>query len=194
MKYICKNINDISDLELYAFYFKMSKQEQNKINKLVNTIRKKQTIIGRILLNELLIENYNINYFDIELIFNGNAKPYIKDKNIFFNISHSNDYVVCCISDKEIGIDIEKVKNINLKEIKQYATDKESKWINGNKKCAFQIYTLKEAYFKMNGDNLNMIKEIEFNIGSSITCNDKHTKIYLIDNIKDYMGAICEKI
>lgn len=37
------------------------------------------------------------------------GKPFIVGrKNVFFNISHSGDYVVCAVSDEEIGADIEK--------------------------------------------------------------------------------------
>ena len=35
------------------------------------------------------------------------GKPYIKNNPIYFNISHSSDYVVIGISDSAIGVDIE---------------------------------------------------------------------------------------
>ena len=47
--------------------------------------------------------------------YGANQKPYIaENNNIFFNISHTNGCVICAISNNEIGVDIEKIRPINL--------------------------------------------------------------------------------
>jgi len=59
----------------------------------------------------------------------------------------------------------------------------------------FRIYTLKEAYFKMLGTNLNHILEVEFKIeNNKVLCSDKNVKVGFINNIDGYIIAYCEKI
>jgi len=57
-------------------------------------------LLKDVLKNELNITNY-------ELTFNKYNKPYLKDSNIYFNISHDKNTTILVISDKEIGVDIE---------------------------------------------------------------------------------------
>ena len=51
-------------------------------------------------------------YTDIEIKRTENGKPYA-DENVFFSLSHTEDLIVCAVSDCEIGIDAEKIRNIN---------------------------------------------------------------------------------
>lgn len=51
----------------------------------------------------------NNQYFDYEIAYNSQGKPYfLSNCEIFFNISHSSNYVACVIGDRPVGIDIEK--------------------------------------------------------------------------------------
>ena len=57
-------------------------------------------LLKDVLKNELNITNY-------ELTFNKYNKAYLKNRNIYFNISHDKNTTVLVTSDKEIGVDIE---------------------------------------------------------------------------------------
>ena len=84
-----------------------------------------------------------------------------------------------------------------------FATQKEKEYIlsseNDIYKRLFQIYTLKEAYFKMLGKDLSRIKEVEFTIdnnnnnNNNITCSDKKINAYSSDRIDNYIFSICKK-
>ena len=55
----------------------------------------------------------------------------------------------------------------------------------------FEIYTLKEAYFKMKGENLNNIKNVEFIINNNeIICSDHQVKV----NIKKFIQVLFSEI
>jgi len=198
LQYIIKNINDLNKDDINNFYDKMPKLKKDKINKLKNYDSKVRSIIGEMILEELLVKN-NVSYNSLDYYINEYGKPYLKDNNIFFNISHSFDYVITAISNNEIGIDIEKVRETPIKTINQFATEKEKEYIlSSNKnieKRIFKIFTLKEAYFKMLGTNLNNILKVEFIIKSDkIYCNDKNVKVGFINDTKGYIIAYCEKI
>jgi len=94
-------------------------------------------------------ENFNIYY-------NENGKP-LCDK-CFFNISHKRDIVVCAVSDKNIGIDIEYITDIKVRNEYLLMSREETEFINAIKdkqnERFFTIFTMKEAFVKMLGERL----------------------------------------
>ena len=193
MKYLIKSINDYNKREIDNFYNLIPSIKKEKIDKYKISKSKIQSIIGEILLKKLL-NNKNIDYY-----YNKDGKPYLKNSNLFFNISHSYDYVITTISSNEIGVDIEKIRKTPLNTINKFATDKEKEYILSTKENIeerlFKIYTLKEAYFKAQGTNLNDILKIEFIINNqNISCSDKSVKVGFINDIDGYVIAYCEKL
>lgn len=197
MKYIVKNIKEFNKEDLNDFYLRIPKQKRMQIDKYKNYETKTRTLVAEILLNNLLASQ-NISYQNTKYFNNKYGKPYLKNSELFFNVCHSFDYVITTISNKEIGIDIEKVRKTSLKVINQFATSKEKKYILSSdeniEERIFKIYTLKEAYFKMLGTNLNHILEIEFIIkNDKVYCSDKNVKVGFINDVKGYIIAYCEK-
>jgi len=197
LKLIYENINNYSLEEYKTFLTKLKQEKQDKILNILNDNDKKRSILGEILLIKLLNE-MDIDYNSISIIKNKYGKPYIENLDLFFNISHSKDFVVCAISKNEIGIDIEKIRETKESIINQFANDIEKNYINELKgeynKRAFEIFTLKESYFKCLGTNLNNIKEIEFELKNNvIKSNKKNFQFKLTYQIDDYIIAICEK-
>ncbi len=185
MFYTYDNINNYIDNDYIDMYNSLNILDKNKIDKLINTNDKKLAILSKYLLKTILSQKYHLDYNNI--YYNENSKPLIK--GIYFNISHSNDYVVVVFSSNKIGIDIEKVREVNLNIINYFCNDKEKDYIlkTDNKyKCLFKIYTFKEAYIKMLGNNLFNIKKIDsFNIDN--------LNIKRIDDIPEYIITIIEK-
>ena len=175
---------------------KIKNEKQIKINKLKNEINKKESILGEYLLIYSLKKYYHLNYQNIDIYYNDNNKPLIKNHNIYYNITHSNGLVGLIISSNKCGIDIEKIKDVNLAIIKTFATINEQKYIleNNSLQRLFEIYTLKEAYIKMKGLNLTNIKEIEFIIkDKQITCHISNV-ICTLKHINNYIVATCEEL
>lgn len=198
LEYIIKNINDYNKDDVNNFYIEIPKLKKDRIDKYKNYESKARSIVAEIIFSELLSKK-NISYNSLEYYNNEYGKPYLKNNNLFFNISHSFDYVITIISNKEIGIDIEKIRKTPLNVINQFATEKEKEYILSSSKNIeeriFKIYTLKEAYFKMLGTNLNHILEVEFIIKKDkIYCNDRNVKVGFINDIKGYIIAYCEKL
>ena len=99
----------------------------------------------------------NNQYFDYEIAYNSQGKPYfLSNCEIFFNISHSSNYVACVIGDRPVGIDIEKTREGRQNLAKRFFDISEAEWI---KECDsderfFRIWTLKEAYGKATGQGV----------------------------------------
>ncbi len=78
---------------------------------------------------------------------------------IFFNISHSGEYVIGVASDTPIGCDIEKMVKAPIKIADRFFYHDEKKYILGHKDRDFafwQLWTLKESYMKMTGEGMSL--------------------------------------
>ena len=133
----------------------LSNYRQKRIEKLITKARKQtinQTVVGELLLRYILIQHYNFKMNEIILKESNEGKPYLVDGGIYFNISHSNDMVMCGCDQWPIGIDIQYVKKTVLLDPFEFSA--------------------KEAYGKMIGCGLNFDDTITY-------CKRKHfSKIY----------------
>lgn len=74
---------------------------------------------------------------------NEHGKPYIKALPDFhFNLSHSGEYAVCAVSDKPVGIDIERIRFQEEREWKRM--DRLAKKIMTEEELAIYLETKKE--------------------------------------------------
>lgn len=116
---------------------------------------------GHDLLKKVLKEDYRIENYELE--YNEYGKPFLKNSNLFFSLSHSNLYSALVICDREVGIDIEKIIYVDS-IFKRYFNDEEKKFVNksNNRDEAFtKIWTRKEACLKRIGIGLNTnLKEV----------------------------------
>ena len=196
MKYLISSIDDYSEDEICKFLPIIYDSKRKRIEKFVNKTRLKQSVVGEILLRNLL-KTYGINYSKSFFETNMAQKPYIKNCNVFFNISHSSNYVICVTSENNVGVDIEKIRKINTNDIKFFATKNEQNYILSDDKSiyerAFIIYTLKESYYKLLNCTLDEAKKTEFSIaGDTIICSNNNVKCKLIKDLPNYIIAICE--
>ena len=136
-------------------------------------------LLKDVLKNELNITNY-------ELTFNKYNKPYLKDSNIYFNISHDKNTTILVTSDKEIGVDIEYYTYKESVMKKYYNEFEQQEIINSNnKEYEFtRIWVMKEAFVKMKGQG------ISYGLQNVDTTRLKK-QIKLISNEK-YIIAICQ--
>lgn len=123
-------------------------------------------VLGKLMLKKGLEELGLDN--DLEKIqFNKNEKPFLE--NVFFNISHSGSYIVCAITlHGEIGIDLEKPREISLKDFEMNFTKKE--WLNITLhsfplKKFYWYWVRKESIIKALGINLSYLNKIELESG-----------------------------
>lgn len=122
-------------------------------------------LIGKILLKEMASTYFNIPDILHQINYSDSKKPEISG-SISFNISHSEDLVVCVMGDNCIlGVDVEKLVEVEFNHLQDYMT--ESEWnqiqLAENPNEAFlKLWTQKEAAIKADGRGLSIpIKEVE---------------------------------
>lgn len=192
MKYLYANINDYNDNDYKSIYESINNFKKKDIDKLPTIDDKKRSILGIKLLMNLLLEK-NINYNNLKFTKNKDGKPSITNYPLFYSTSHSDEYVICALSDKEIGIDIQSIQNINFKIMNSFF-DKDEKFYSNNNENYTKVLSLKEAYGKCYGFGINCIKEVKFSIKEeNIIINDKNVTYKFINDIPNYIISIVEK-
>ena len=77
---------------------------------------------------------------------------------IRFNISHSEDLVICAVSDFEIGIDIQEKSRMNTDRIakKVMSPGEHKKYLTSSERQDFfyRVWVMKESYVKWTGDGI----------------------------------------
>lgn len=204
MKAYITKIIDISEEKLNRISLLIDSDKKTKIDKYHNKKDKIRSLIGDILIRNIIIKELNIQNNYITFDKNKYGKPYLLNYPKFnFNISHSEEYVACAVDDKPIGIDIEKIKIIKYEEItERFFTEEELKYIlredleNDKQSKFYEIWTLKESFIKCCGKGLSIpLKSFSINVDKykNISVNDKQNKYKLKSfNIdEDYKMAVC---
>lgn|SRR5574344_2399505 len=105
---------------------------------------------------ECMLKNYGLNNY--EILVSSSGKPYLASNPVYFSISHSYNYVICVLSDTEVGVDIELIRDYNHKLNHELGIDAD------NNTDFFKQYTQKEAYLKCKGLTLKDIYELKVDI------------------------------
>ncbi len=146
--------NNFLDENFLDWYNMLDIQKKSRVDRIADLNRKK-IIIFSDHLARLAISDFNGKaQEDIAFRYNSHGKPFVLDNDLNFNISHSEEFVACCVSKHPCGIDIETIKQVNLKSAKRFCTANEIEYINSydDKNIAFlYVWTRKEAYFKSIG-------------------------------------------
>lgn len=104
---------------------------------------------------KVLKQKFNIK--EAEIVKNPHGKPYFKNLDkIYFNISDSYDLKAVAIGEREVGVDIEKIRKANLSVSKRFTqTEREYILEQDSQKRFFEVWTRKEAYLKYKGVGLS---------------------------------------
>lgn len=89
---------------------------------------------------------------------NGYGKPYL-DSTVFFNLSHSGQYVICAFYHDEIGIDIEQIKPVEIVDFSTIFSDQEKNHLTSSpdpQKDFYRFWTIKESVIKAEGKGVSI--------------------------------------
>ncbi|MBJ6364087.1 4'-phosphopantetheinyl transferase family protein [Paenibacillus sp. GCM10012307] len=109
-----------------------------------------------------------------ELSFSRNefGKPLLdKPSGCYFNVSHAGDWVVCAFGDCPVGIDVERIKLIDISVAEWFCVEEEYDALMGLPASRqltyfYRLWTLKESYIKAVGKGLSIpLDSFSFAIG-----------------------------
>ena len=138
---IWKITESLPELELK---YNLSEKECLKFNHISAVKRKKEFLIVRILLKELL-------KFTPEITYEETGKPKIANSTLNVSISHSDDLVVIFVSEKCIGIDVENYERDISKITHRFLHPSEIEFVEestNRQHLKIILWSAKEAIFK----------------------------------------------
>lgn len=152
--------SDISSLEpqeFLKFSYLLPEAQQEKLSRLKNCNSTMRSLCAWLLLSKVL-EKRGFNTSEITVSYNEHGKPYFKElPDLHFNLSHSEGFVMCAISDAQVGCDIEYVRPIDMRLSSRYFHAEESLFLNSitdekeRNSAFFRLWTLKESFIKASG-------------------------------------------
>ena len=134
----------------------------------------------------------NINGNELVISKNQYGKPYLVNyPNVYFSISHTKGAIACAVSDNPVGVDIERIRKMDLRVSRYFFSQHEKDYIFASSEKANQrfteVWTKKEAYLKFLGCGIKIPAE-KFNVFEKI--NNEHIRIHTEYN-HDYIISIC---
>lgn len=138
---------------------------KNKIESFRRLEDSSACLLGKLLLKQALVD-FSDKYGLSDVKYSSYGRPYISD-SFDFNISHSGDYVVCVFAENaKIGVDVEKIKEINYLEFKEVFSQQELAEIENSKDILTSFYkywSIKEAVSKVDGRGIAVLSKVKIN-------------------------------
>ncbi len=188
MKIRLLEIRDADSFEKYEKYKELiSRERQEKIGLLRRDADKTVSLFTELLIKEELALMTGERFEKIEIIKDSLGKPYAKDmEEIFFSVAHSQNRIVFATAKSPVGVDIEFMREVNLKTAQRFFTKEEyESVIAKDKREFFRIWTLKESYVKMLGKGFRIPPE-SFCVTSGEIAEISESAVY-----ENYMISVC---
>lgn len=197
IEFLHLNVNEIKESQISN----LPSYRIEKANRYLFEKDKKLSLAAGILLEEGF-NHLSLNSKEREVGYLEHGKPYLINRpDIHFNLSHSGDIAIAVFSKKEIGCDIEKIKNYNESIVNRCFSSEEKDFIlhSENKDEAFcRIWVMKESFLKATGLGIALkMNSISFlidkdNVTIKQNIDSRHWKI-IEKRIDDYLISICEE-
>jgi len=120
----------------------------------------------KLIAHNLLYKTFNIK--DSDVYKNEFGKPYLKNNSFYFSLSHSKGVIGFIKSDKEIGLDIELIRDYDYSKVSKRVLN-DNDLLNVVDSVSFlKIWTIKEAFIKYLGVGLSInLKDINIDYKNS---------------------------
>lgn len=179
------DISGMSDEEFEKMYLGSDKNRKEKADKLKKDPAKKLSIASGELARQAIAEKFNIDKKDVRFRVEKGGKPYAEGLSVNFSISHSGTIALCAVSDKPVGVDIERIRDVDLSVAKKHFAPDEQDYVfeklSLSRQRFFEVWTRKEAYVKMLGKGIAYFPEFS-------TMGDKN----IVTHIRNrYIVSVC---
>ena len=150
--------------ELRALLPLVSKERQERIGRFRFERDAQNCLLAALLVRMEICRITNIPNNQLKFSYSDQGKPLLSnDPSLFFNISHAGHYVVCALSDKPVGIDVEMIIPIDLRIAGRLFSSDENEYITKTTdkqlERFFEVWTMKESRIKWEG--LGMSKPLQ---------------------------------
>lgn len=158
-------------------------------------LKRKDSLCARAILCKILQEKFCIKDFTVDCEKDG--KPFVSGGEICFNLSHSDNYALCAVSDSQVGCDIERIRQYKNKVAERFFTRKEFCLLEGSKRQDIlftRLWTMKESILKCLGAGLSGgLSEYDFSSYAHLNYFTAHNLCFNVFEFPEYVICICSK-
>ena len=171
----------------------LSKEKQEQIQKFHFEVDKKLSLLSDVLVRYVACNLLGVSNVDLLFQKNEYGKPHLVGiDNFHYNISHTRNAFVVGVSKETIGVDIEKIRECEMKIANRFFTTEEVQYIKkGDKEVSkrfYEIWTKKEAYIKWRGKGLSIPLDSFNVVSNTLLC-----EFWSIQKT-GYQIAVCHRI
>lgn len=151
------DVSALEDDEVFNKHYDLASDYRKKKLESIKLRAVKNQSLGVDVLLRIMLTDIGLWKKDIRICEKEYGKPYLAEyKDLYFNFSHSNQKVMCVLSDHEIGCDVEKVSEKMIDYAIRALPDEEHKWLNSiaeeeKRQSFYRLWTLKESFIKQKG-------------------------------------------
>ncbi|MEX0272325.1 4'-phosphopantetheinyl transferase superfamily protein [Leptolyngbyaceae cyanobacterium UHCC 1019] len=187
----------------------LSSDEQDRIKRLQSNQHRYRAIASRGILRSILAHYLTCNPKTVQFQYGIHGKPGVNHSSLpslEFNLSHSEDLIVCAIALQSVGIDVEFLREVPYRDqlIKRYFSLQEQSMLNAlpaeaKNQAFFEYWTGKEAMLKATGLGIFDLKKVELNsiaksvqLSSSPGCDQSSAAwhLYSFEPSSNYFASI----
>ena len=180
------NITEISEFDLKQWFAEMPEDRQEKCRRMHSKSAQKCCIAADHLARASIADYLQIPLESVQILHTEAGKPYVSGNPCYFSLSHSGESVICAVSDKPVGVDVERIRTIDQAVATKICTEEELNFLNGiaeqetRNRALLQIWTKKEAIFKIEGTLPRKDREVNTLAPVSIDLRTSKFENYLI--------------
>ncbi len=123
-----------------------------------------ESALARALLDEALMREYGKTASDFEMEISPGGKPYFKNSDIYFNISHTKKAVAVALSESPVGVDIQYILPYSDRLAGRICIPSELDIISASEDKSYELcrmWAMRESYVKYTGEGIrSSIKDI----------------------------------
>ena len=169
MEWYAYDIRQMTDHEFAAWYAMLGEEKRRRVDRFRRPADKRRTVAADMLARRAIAARCGVPPEQIRFFLEKRGKPYAADLPVHFNLSHSGDLAVCAVDDRPVGIDVEKIRPVDLKVARRIAGEEDLCRLFGRPPNAedfirtedgellvrfFELWTAKEAVGKRTGHGL----------------------------------------
>lgn len=172
VKWYKNDIRDVTDRDFESYYAAADAHRRAKCDGCRAREDRVRSVVGDHLARIAVSEHCHIPMEEIRFARTAAGKPYAVGLDVHFNISHSGHLVVCAVSDRPVGIDVQQMRAVRRRLTDKVCTPAELAYIReapgweemltGEAMVRFfRVWTTKEAYFKWSGTGITDLKSFD---------------------------------
>ncbi|MFF2093985.1 4'-phosphopantetheinyl transferase family protein [Paenibacillus sp. NPDC058174] len=163
--YYLKMDREMASMEREEWLPYVSEERRERVARFHYAKDAQRSLFGELLARYALCESTGRGNSELKFIQNPFGKPMLAreqdEREIYFNLSHSGQWVVCAVDYTPVGIDVEEMKPISLDIARRFFSKDEYEALLREPEISRQQYfyalwTMKESFIKADGRGLSL--------------------------------------